>query len=739
MELTRENMEKEVSMFRSRLAAGTVQNSEESLKLRREGNIGIIEFDCVGEKVNKLSTSNMIRLLDLAMEVEADDTLTAMIILSRKEKIFIAGADISEIQSLRSEESDVAEALGKLQSIFTYIENLPIPTIAAIHGVCLGGGLELALSCDYRIVTDAPETKLGLPEVQLGVLPGWGGTQRLPKLIGLEKSLDLILTGRQIDGKSALRYGVAERLCPKEILDEKALEWARELSGTRTKQEHKAPALMERVLRAVPGGTWIIFDQARKSVLKKTQGNYPAPLKAIDVISKTFGGDLESGLKVEAKAFAELVMTDVSANLIRLFFLTEKIKKDKGTDSGIAGKPIKHAGVLGAGVMGGGIAQLFAAKDVRVRMKDLNWDAITKGYEHAYELFKKRLKRRKMIKSDVDNKMALIEGTTSYSGFHSLDLVVEAVVENLDVKKSVFAELDKKTNPNAILATNTSSLSVGSIAEATQNPDRVVGMHFFNPVDKMPLVEVIRGPKTSDEAVATIVDFSRKLGKTPVVVMDAPGFVVNRILGPYLNEAVHLLLEGVSVKELDKLMLKFGMPMGPCVLLDEVGLDVAGKVAKVLFGAFGERMKPPSFMDTVTEGGRLGKKTKKGIYKYSADGKREEVDESVFEGAEIQSRESSLTDEVIINRMVFMMVNEAARILEEKVVRHVHDLDVAMIFGTGFAPFRGGLLRYADTVGPDTIVTELDMYARQYGARFQACQYLQELAVNGKKFYDAEV
>ncbi|MBI1862352.1 MAG: hypothetical protein HYR96_15675, partial [Deltaproteobacteria bacterium] len=477
-----------------------------------------------------------------------------------------------------------------------------------------------------------------------------------------------------------------------------------------------------------------IVDQAKKKLLEKTKGNYPAPEKALEVIRKTYGGKLQEGLKVEAEAFADLLVTPQSKNLIQVFYLTERVKKDKGVGSQVVAKTIETTAVLGAGLMGGGIAQLFAAKGLRVRMRDISWDAVTRGYKAAYKIFQKLVDRRKMKRSELDNKMALIEGTTAMTGFGSVDLVVEAVVEDLAIKQKVFAELDSLTKPEAILCSNTSSLSITSIASQCKHPQRVVGMHFFSPVDRMPLVEVIRGEKSSDEAVSTVFQLSKKVGKTPILVKDSPGFLVNRILGPYLNEAVYLLVEGVRPTVIDDAMVKFGMPMGPCELLDEVGLDVAAKVSKVLFGAFGARMKPPSLMELVVTEKRLGKKTGKGIYEWNG---KEKIEDSKLT-AKIQTGKASIenTTEMIQKRMTYLMVNEGARCLQEGIVRDAGEVDIGMIFGTGFAPFRGGLLRYADSVGASNIVADLDVFAAKIGERFAPSDALKEMAASGKKYFN---
>lgn len=736
MEVSRESVREDFKKFRSEFKEESLSLAEKSVRLEKRGAVGMIVFDAANSKANTLGTPVMLRLFELLSEIEKDKEIAAVVIISRKPTIFIAGADISEIQSLTTGGMPV-DTLMKLQSIFTFLEKLPIPSIAAIHGACMGGGCELALACDYRIVTDARETRIGLPEVQLGVLPGWGGTQRMPRLIGLENSLDLILSGRAVDGKTAKRMGLADKLVPKEILEEKALAWAESLAVSRAKRPPRQTDLKGKLLESNPLGKWVVFDMARKKVLERTKGHYPAPLKALEVLKETSGMELEQGLRKEAEAFGELVKSSECKNLVQLFFLNDKIKKDKGVEGGGRGIDVQQAGVLGAGIMGGGIAQLFAQNKIRVRMKDINWDAIAKGYAAASKIFKKAVERRKMKPFEYANAMALVEGTTSYAGFKQLDLVVEAVVEDLEIKKKVFAELEKNTGPKTILATNTSSLSVTAMASACQDPKRVVGMHFFNPVDKMPLVEVIRGKETSDEAVATVFQLSKRLGKTPIVVGDAPGFVVNRILGPYLNEAVYLMIEGAKPTEIDRVMEKFGMPMGPCTLLDEIGLDVASKVCKVLYGAFGDRMKPPASFDLFVKEGRLGKKTMKGIYLYEKGVKKGIEDAALLTKLKPSARDAALTDSVIEKRLLYLMVNEAARVIEEKLVRDVSDIDVGMIFGTGFAPFRGGLLRWADTVGADTIATELDLYTRKYGPRFQTCAFLQQLAVSKGKFYSA--
>ncbi len=734
MELTRETFKEEYSRFQRSFKEDAFDIAKKSLTFERRGNVGFIVFDQYQEKANKLSTPNMLRIFELLMQVEEDKAIGCLVIWSKKPSIFIAGADIAEISTLASGTASV-DSLSKLQSVFSYLEALPIPSIAAIHGACMGGGTELSLACDYRIATDAPETKIGLPEVQLGILPGWGGTFRMPRLIGLEKSLDLILSGRAVDGKKAKRMGLVDKLASKEFLEDKVMAWAEELSKTKKKRRDYHRELKEKVLETVPGGKWIIFDQAKKSVVEKTKGNYPAPLVALETIKKSYGGTLEAGLKAEAEAFEKLMVTPESQNLIKVFYLNEKAKKDKGVSAAVNPIEIRRTAVVGAGVMGGGIAQLFSEKNVRVRMKDINWDSVTKGFQHAYKIFKKKVDRRRLRPNELDNAMARIEGTLTYEGFKHLDLVVEAVVEDLEIKKRVFKDLADRSQPTTLLCTNTSSLPITSIAEGVVNPERVVGMHFFNPVDKMPLIEVIRGKQTSDLAVASVVAFSKKLGKTPIVVKDSPGFVVNRILGPYLVEATYLLLEGVSVSQIDGALEKFGMPMGPVTLLDVAGLDVTSKVSKVLYGAFGERMKPPALMDVLVSDGRLGQKVGKGIFLYDSKGTRLGEDPTVWTKLGIKPGKTKLSDETIVKRLIYLMINEAARCLAEEVVRDPADIDIGMIFGTGFAPFRGGLLNYADSVGAENIVSDLELFVHSHGTKYAPCEYLQQLSVGKKTFF----
>ncbi len=714
-----------------------------ALSLSVDDGIGVLTFDMPGKAVNVLD-ENVINELDALLdELVTRDDLKALLITSAKEKNFIAGADITAFDRIKDQAE--GEAISKhVHRIFGKLSYLPYPTIAVIHGTCLGGGTELALACTYRIARDMPATKIGLPEVKLGILPGWGGTQRLPRLIGIQKALDYILTGRLVSASKAYRDGLIDRIIPAEFPDDyarkTALDFAREVQKPAARKKIEARRrksnMQALLLEKNPLGRRILFDQARKTVQKNTKGHYPAPMKAIEAVEKGMSTSLSEGLAVEAKFLGELIVSSVSKNLVRIFRMTEDLKKDYGVD-GFSGEVQKfsRAGVLGAGIMGGGIAQLLAYNDIPVRMKDINLAAIGKGMEQASKVFATAVKKRKLKPADMQRKLGLISGTTDYSGFEKVDLVIEAIIEKMEVKKAVFKELDGIVPEHAVRASNTSSLSVTEMAEATKRPGKVAGLHFFNPVHKMPLVEVIRGEKTADDTVASLVAFSRKLGKTAIVVKDRPGFLVNRILSPYMNEALLLLEQGQKIEAIDKAVVEFGMPMGPLTLYDEVGIDVTHKVAGILHQAFGDKAVPSPILEKMVDAGRLGKKSGSGFYQYNR--KERQPDAEVYRViAEHISTGETLPAFEIQERCILVMINEAARCLEEEIVRHPRDVDIGMIFGTGFPPFRGGLLTYADNLGSSKVVELLEKYAEKYGDRFAPASLLQDMAKGDKKFFE---
>lgn len=712
---------------------------QESLRIVPKGDIALLEWDLVGERINKLSSPVMFRLREVVEELKKSK-FKAVVMVSRKPKIFIAGADIEEIKRISTKE-EYTKVLTLAHEIFNALEDLPLVTIAAVAGACMGGGCEMILACDYRICSDSPDTKIGLPEVKLGILPGFGGCIRLPRTVGLPASLDIILAGKAVDGRKAEKIGLVDACVPAQQLEERAMQFAREkiaAGGLKRRKTYVAHGAMNKFMDSFLGRP-VVYNQAKKGVLKETKGFYPAPLKALEVVSKTYGmANRERAIKIEMEGFVEVATTAVSKNLIDLFYMMEAVKKQTGVEGkDVKALPIKNMAVLGAGTMGGGIAQVAADKGILVRMKDITNEALAIGFRHASEIFGKYVKRKKITKYDYDAKMSKISGTLDYSGFQQMDVVIEAIVEDMNVKKKVIAETVKHCRPDTIIATNTSSLSVTEMAEAHPHPENFVGMHFFNPVDKMPLVEVIRGPKTSDVATATIFELSKKMGKTPVVVKDGPGFLVNRLLMPYMIEAMFLMQDGMAIEVVDRWYThKFGMPMGPFRLMDEVGLDVCIKVVKIFHKSLGDRIEVPTMVTALGDSKRLGKKSGRGFYLYDEKGQQLSVDKSIYSELGLAAPTNPLTEKECIERCVFTMINEAAlALVEDHIVQTPQDVDLAMIMGTGFPPFRGGLLKYADSLGTQYVAQELELYATKCGARLRPTKPLANLAKTNRKFY----
>lgn len=700
------------------------------------GSVAFLEFDLAGEKVNKLSTPVMLRLRELLQEI-ARGSFKALVFVSRKPKIFIAGADIDEIRALDSKEK-FSTAVAQGQDIFNMIEDLPIPTFASVHGACAGGGCELILACDYRICSEDSLTRIGLPETQLGILPGFGGCVRLPRVVGLQAALDIILAGKLVNAKKAQKIGLVDRMVHPNLLEEQTTLYIQEIfknGGSKRRKTFQAKGVVGKLLEGPLKG--VVFSQAKKQVLKTTNGHYPSPLKALEIVRRTYGiGDRQKAMTIEREGFCEVAVTDISKNLIHVFDLTELVKKQNGVPGvQVTPREAKTLGILGAGTMGGGIAYVAADKGIRVRLKDLNPEALGKGYKHAQDLWAKLVKRKTIDKYQYAQKVNLISGGTDYADFRNMDVVVEAIVEDMGIKQKVIGETANNMRPDAIIVTNTSSLSVTEMSKGHPRPEYFAGMHFFNPVHRMPLVEVIRGSKTSDETIATIYELCKKMGKMPVVVEDGPGFLVNRLLLPYMAEAAFLLQEGMDINVVDKAYVKeFGMPMGPFALMDEVGLDVCIKVLKIFKKAFGDRVEMAPCMDALEKSGRLGKKNRKGFYLYGEDEKRGEVDPAIYSALGLSAPTNPLSKEECIERGVFAMINECARALhDDKIVKTPHEVDLAMIMGTGFPPFRGGLLKYADKITPAYVVQKLTKYSseRNAGKRLSACESLKRTT----KFY----
>jgi 3-hydroxyacyl-CoA dehydrogenase / enoyl-CoA hydratase / 3-hydroxybutyryl-CoA epimerase len=689
----------------------------------------VLTFDRPGSSANVFDRETLDELEAQLAILENEPSIRGVILTSAKPKIFIAGADLNAFAKDASERG-LHDMVNHGHRIFTRLNQLKVPSVAAIRGACLGGGLEVALACDWRVASIDKATKLGLPETQLGILPAWGGSTRLPHLIGLPAALSLILTGKQVAGAQALKIGVVDEATHPEYL----LDAARVLIA-----KGKRPAPSRRWSNTFPF-TWIVAAKARVEVRRKTRGHYPAPLKAIQVCTKAAGASVEEGLMLEKEGFLELVRTPECRNLLSVFFLQERAKKlsagiTRPASSGEAVKveKVHRVAVIGAGTMGAGIAQWISARGFPIRLQDVNPQALARGMHTAEKIFAEGVKRRVFTPQEATAGMDRITPLHTPLSMRDVDLVIEAAVEKLDVKQQVFRNLESRVAPYAVLATNTSALSIDAIAGAVSRPERVVGMHFFNPVHRMQLVEIVRGKRTSPAALDTVLTFTRSIGKLPVIVNDSPGFLVNRILLPYMVEAIWLFTEGTSVGAIDRLMLEFGMPMGPMRLIDEVGLDVAQHVAKDLERRLRSPVPINDTLELMIANGWLGRKSGRGFYVHS-HGKERPAPASDVRFLQA-SKERASDDATRRDRLVLIMINEAARVLAERVVDSPEDVDFGMIMGTGWAPFRGGPLRYADSLGLRHVLCRLENLARDIAPHFEPCDYLRDMAEQGLKFH----
>ena len=737
-----------------------------------EDGVCVLTFDRPDSSAN---------IFDMATLKDLDATLDqisqekqppkGLIITSAKDSIFVAGADLRAVEKMRAEEMEAFIALG--QSVFSRIAGLPYPTVAAVHGAAVGGGYEICLACGWRVASPDACTKLGLPETKLGILPAWGGCTRLPRLIGVQRALDIILGGKTPGAKHARKLGMVDDVAPRELL----LRAARSLMkrGKRPRSfAHSAP--VNALLNTV------IAPKARRSVLEKTHGQYPALLKALEVVIKGAGSGSEShSLAREREAVAELIQLDSTKNLLRLFFLQERARKfsvpGAAPSPGPSATPVRNVAVIGAGVMGAGIAQWLSARGLSVTLRDVDVTRVAAGMATIDSLYAAGVKRRTFTAQEARRGRERITPAPAEIRLPRADIVIEAAVETMDVKKAIFQRLDDLVRPDAVLATNTSALSITELAGATQHPERVVGFHFFNPVHKMQLVEVVLGKQTAPEVAQRALRFAQSIGKLPVLVKDSPGFLVNRILLPYMIEAGILFWSGALIEDIDDAMIDFGMPMGPLRLIDEVGADVAAHVAGTLAAAFPDRLSMPEILPAMIGAGLLGRKAGKGLYLH-AKGKdavpnpaaaalrtgdplgAPAIPAALRRGAEdntrgacatqppaasaalrrgacaTQTSASSLSRAELARRMALLMVNEASRCLEEGIVDKPGDVDFAMVMGTGFAPFRGGPLRFADSEGAAKITAELSRLAETEGPRFAPSAMLRNLAQAGKRFYE---
>lgn len=700
-----------------------------------DDGIATVVLDLKGQPVNVISRAVKDEFLACFAGLADDARVRGVAFLSGKPDNFIAGADIEEFVMLGSAaEAERLSADG--QEMLERMARFPKPIAVGIHGACLGGGFEFALACHYRVASDHPKTQIGLPEVQLGILPGAGGCQRLPRLIGVRAALDMILAGKTERAAKAFRLGMVDELVAPPILAEITVAAARRMAGGWRPTRKRPGGFMGFLLDGNPLGRRLVFRAARTQVLERTAGHYPAPLAALEAVEYGLKHGIAEGLKREAQLFGQLAVTDVSRKLVQIFFATNQLKKDPGVPNAPPPARVQRLGIIGSGFMGSGIAGTAVAQaEVDVRMKDSDLARVAQGILAARAILDDRLKRRRITKYDFARLVALLSGGDTYAGFGRAELIIEAVFEELGVKQQVLREAEAVLPPSAVFASNTSTIPITRIAEAARDPARVIGMHFFSPVAKMPLLEVIPGARTSAQTVSTAVAFGRRIGKTVIVVRDSPGFWVNRILAPYANEVGHLLAEGASIEDIDSMAVRFGFPVGPVTLLDEVGLDVALKVAGVMQAAYGDRLipAPGAGIAALVKAARLGRKSGRGFYLYEG-GKKRGVDHSVYGILGVQPNGGPRPAE-ILQRLVLGIVNEAARALGETVVQNPRDGDIGAIFGFGFPPFRGGPLRYADDLGADRVVSDLERLAERYGPRFAPSEVLQEHARRGTKFY----
>ena len=689
-----------------------------------DGGIHVVTFDAPDSAANVLNSEALGELETQLETVVADRAATGLIFSSAKPSIFIAGADLHEIRRL-TVEADLRKMIMLGQLLFNGISDLPIPTVAAIHGACLGGGYELCLACDYRVASDDRVTKIGLPETLLGLLPAWGGSTRLPRLIGLPKALDIILGGRRLSAVSALRYGMIDAVVHREHLIRAAVQYISKGVSSRTRHVMLNNHVAVRV----------IASRAQTQIQKRTRGHYLAVPKALKVMVAGLSKPVADSLALERDAIVDLARTAECRNLIDVFCLQERAKRLHALPGGVM-EPVRKVtdiAVIGAGIMGAGIAQWVSAQGHKVILRDINEKAVLKGMAAIADIYRQGLKRYTFDKVSVRQGMDRIYPSASEVSLKRVDLVIEAALENMDVKKQIFQRLAELTREDTVLATNTSALSVSELATVVSHPERVIGIHYFNPVHRMQLVEIVVGEQTSSTVTEQALQFVQRIGKLPVVVKDSPGFLVNRVLMPYLIEAVSLFEAGVPVEKIDEAMLAFGMPMGPLRLIDEVGVDVALHVATHMNVVFRDRMTIPQTLTTLMEQRHLGKKTKSGFYIYRQ--KKDPMVNREIAHLVTPNKAVRMDRKDMQQRMVFAMVNEAARCLEEGVVSTPEDVDFAMIMGMGFAPFTGGPMHYADAIDIPHLVTELRRLADDVHKRFSPCILLRNLEKSEKRFY----
>ncbi|OQX37100.1 MAG: multifunctional fatty acid oxidation complex subunit alpha [Oceanospirillales bacterium LUC14_002_19_P2] len=701
-----------------------------------DDGIAQLNFDLQGESVNKFNQTTLKELHEATDAIRASSDVKGVVVTSSKD-VFIVGADITEFtDTFALPEEELMGWVLKANAVFSNFEDLSVPTVTAINGMALGGGFEMCLSSDYRVMST--KAKVGLPEVKLGLFPGFGGTVRLSRVVGADNAIEWICMGNENRADAALKVGAVDAVVEPEQLLEAAIDLVTRAGAGELDYKAKRQEKLDAV-KLPPMEQMMAFNSAIGFVAGKAGPNYPAPVEAIKVMQKHAGKKRDQAIEIEAKGFVKMAKTSVASNLIGLFLNDQALKKTAKAYEKKA-KPVKQAAVLGAGIMGGGIAYQSAYKGTPIIMKDINQAGIDLGLNEAKKLLTKRVERKKMDAAKMGDTLNRIVPTLSYGDFKEVDVIVEAVVENVKVKHAVLAEAEKQVRDDAILTSNTSTISINTLSEALDRPENFCGMHFFNPVHMMPLVEVIRGEKTSEETIATVVSYAKAMGKTPVVVNDCPGFLVNRVLFPYFGGFAGLLRDGADFQQVDKVMERFGWPMGPAYLMDVVGIDTGVHAEGVMADGFPDRMKRDfkSAVDVMFENNRLGQKNNLGFYKYETDkrGKpKKVVDESAYEliAPVCGNRRDFETDEIIA-RMMIPMCLEVVRCLEDGIVQTAADADMGLIFGIGFPPFRGGALCYIDEMGVAEFVALADKYA-DLGPLYQATEGLRKMAAEGKTFF----
>lgn len=700
---------------------------------------GIAElcFDLQGESVNKfnrLAVTELSQVLDLLEKTP----LKGLLVTSAKD-VFVVGADIMEFTSVfASSSSEISAHLAPNNRNFCRLEDLPFPTVVAINGIALGGGLEFCLACDYRVASTAA-SKIGLPETKLGIIPGWGGTVRLPRIAGLDTAVEWIAAGKENSAEDALAVRVVDAVVDPAKLRDAALFTLRECITGKfdylARREQKKSALKLNFIESM-----MAFETSKAFVAGQAGRNYPAPVSAIKAMQKAADKGRDEALQCEAENFAKMASTPVAQSLVGIFINEQLLGKKAKSWEKKSDKKITQAAVLGAGIMGGGIAYQSASKSIPIRMKDIAQKGLDMGLAEANKLLSKRVERKKMTVTEMGEVLNRIDPALSYDGFDQIDIVVEAVVENPKVKKAVLAEAEEKVSADTVIASNTSTISISFLAEALKRPENFCGMHFFNPVHMMPLVEVIRGAKTSDTAIARTVAYANAMGKKPIVVKDCPGFLVNRVLFPYLAGFALLIRDGVDFQRIDKVMETWGWPMGPAYLLDVVGLDTAVHAEKVMAEGFPDRMKRDftSCTDALFAAGRLGQKNNQGFYNYELDKKGKPAKVVAVEVADLLKpviqNTIEISDDDIVSRMMIPMATELARCLQEGIVETAAEADMALVYGTGFPPFRGGVFRWLDSIGVKTFCDLTEKFS-SLGALYTVPDNIKALAANNQKFY----